>query len=378
MSQALRSRLPRVLAVLLPLALGCAILYGPRDREGVAVEGDSTGNPVPREGPSESARDGRLPPSPLETFGHPEKTRAPSPGRLEDLAPAGDGFEEPLVTVEGRVTVFDRGGHPSPGESGSIEFRVWLGMAGSPKSVRVSQGRFHLEVPARARLSARPSRLGGRPVRIETAPMGIPLPDDGRLELSAFWLQPHRLLVLDAIQGTHIQDVTLLLSPRSGADNIPHPGRPERLEALRSRVESPIDLGMPAESTEDLLVGAPGYAWAAIRLDPRGGEQALELEPGGSLRLDFVGAAPLKGASLRVGAPGQRPFIDLPLEGRSSHFIEGLPVGERRLEVSIGPWFDPRHTLAEHSVDLEAGGTLALEIELSDPALEDPTPRVPR
>lgn len=367
MSQSSRSRLPRVLAVLLPIAVGLVILFGPGGPKPVSVDPDPKGERTASEGPENLELEGALERPLRDVAKSPGQEPGATLGSPDDLAPAGGPDPEPEITLKGRIRVFDRDGGEHPGESGTLELRVWLGMSGSTRSVDVEAGHFSLSVPTRARLAGEAAQLGGREARVESAPMGTPAPVDGLLELRAHWTEPHRLLVLDGTRGTHLSGVHLLRPTGLGGNRPPHPGRPERHGSVRVDATSPIELGMPEEIQGDLYVGAPGFAWTLVRLDPNGGEQTVELEPGAALELVLSNGTPPPGAALRLRESSEDlPSVDLPLEEHPSHLIEGLPPGPHRLEISIGSWFRDPERLHDRPIELNAGVTTLVQLDLAD------------
>ncbi len=164
------------------------------------------------------------------------------------------------------------------------------------------------------------------------------------------------LLVLDAVDGRHLEDVTV----RSRG-----PGR------LCHHVPSPVRLPLPKSVLEQrrpvLQVEAVGYVTRSYPLDLRAGwEHTVRLERAGSLSILVQGGPVPADAVLRLWPAGQegtgrptrtRPLAKEAAPDRKSFRIEleSVPPQPQVAQIQLGSWYEDPLVLADASFDLAAG-----------------------
>jgi hypothetical protein len=145
-------------------------------------------------------------------------------------------------------------------------------------------------------MSVQGLELGRRPAVGEHAPEArLPLPVDGRMDLSARW--PPRLTLHVRGSDGPLEPVLMIEPSDRTATELPHPGWQPG-----GRRASPLILDAPSSGTRVVYVGADGHAWTRVEVLAEEAERVLVLEPGGDLRVRVESAERDPGT-----APARRP-----------------------------------------------------------------------
>lgn len=294
----------------------------------------------------------------------------PAPGDLEPAVP------NDVDRVSGRIVLSDSTGGALPADSGVLTWIAWKGTSGRHVEVPVKGGEWSvtLEVLGEPEgLGVHSLEMGGERFVVDVPEKKIPVPEDRFIEVFAHQPSGSTLRVVDAETGAELSGVRLA---RGNWDSEEHPGLRAESRTLAEGLASPIDLTLELDQevrkdmrTGELFVRADGYAWAPAKVDfDVGGRYQVALQLGAELVVTFVGYDPQDRGELRVRAPGHgRPLVSAPLRKTDPQRITGLPAGELRVGVEVGPWYDEPLTLGEGVVTLAPGevGDLVIEVELA-------------
>jgi len=182
--------------------------------------------------------------------------------------------------------------------------------------------------------------------------------------------RPRLLIVTDARTGRALTDVEVFATTGPYPDEHPGPGRPG------TRIVGPADspVAIPGELPAiDLIrprknavyVRAPGYAFQLLYLTSVGeGEIEVGLESGGDLRVEIDGEDRDRGTVLRVRAPGDPPLCEGYLAAENRMEMKSLPAGRYRVAAEIGDWGDDPWVLAHADVEVRAGESASVTLQL--------------
>jgi len=224
-------------------------------------------------------------------------------------------------SIAGVVRVFDHTGapvRPPDGELGLayVDPGVQTGLL-----VELADGRFRLPAEPGDLILAQPLAVAGRYAFVEGPPERV-VPEDAPLVLVYRIPPPLTLRVTSTATGAELPAATVV---HESAD--PRRAAPDTTLARDAR--SPISLAS-LDAPATLLVGAPGHAWRAIAVDPRGGgDLTARLEPAGELRVLVEGELTSPDARVRIGALSspQDSLGDAPVEAGEARF-DGLAAGD--------------------------------------------------
>ena len=182
------------------------------------------------------------------------------------------------------------------------------------------------------------------------------------------------LEVVAAGTDTHLAEVDVYYRPPSHS-TCTHP-LGQRWKRLAGSESSPVELHpekVPGRSSHvRLVVGARGYAWTRMKLDlAEVGTQRVELEPAGSLRVDYDGVAP-EGSHLRLYADGV-PLAEQWLESETTTW-DGLSPGIYRVSIEVGSWFNEPAVMGEQEVEIRAGEAAAVRLLVQVPTVINTAP----
>ena len=309
-------------------------------------------------------------PAPSAEAGGPEEARTSQAGSARrPLAPEpAPGAESQAAgyEVEGQLVVVDGEGGEHRGVSGWLQLRQ-PGLPDAPgRRVLVAGGRFRAWLAERGPIAV----VGGyttdgahqRPVLSDSTV--YELPEEGVLEVRALWTPDSILYVRDALTGAELDELQIVTGIDRYGDRL-HPGRRPSgaAEPARSPVRLPWNYGQLP-----YWVRAPGYAWGFVKIDHDvGGERELRLVRGGTLDVHLVGLDPSTKTVVRVlpgGAGERRVLAELAPTPEGAATFAGLPPGPYRVAAEIGRPIDPPVLLAEDAVELAAGATEAVVLEL--------------
>ncbi len=279
--------------------------------------------------------------------------------------------DEPFV-LRGTFVVVDERGVEHAREDGT--FRIWLGGAGKivwGRELTLQAGAWELStMMLPERVSVDDVMLGARPV-ICDAEMEID-PSIPLLQFRGRWLAPVTLRVLGSDTGSDLANVRVLLGDGYGWHGGQHPGHEGGTTVVVDHTPSPVRFSPTPGRTRTFLVGAPGYAWGSIDLDPaESAERLLRLEPGGGIDLTLVGSLPYDTVvRLRKYVRG-RPLADWRPSDEGVTRIDGVPAGTWNIQVEKGLWFqDPLvlgRTTAQVVPHTVAAATIALRTDQRSP-----------
>jgi len=264
--------------------------------------------------------------------------------------------------------------------------------------VKVTQGRFHVEVPADCDFCAKGATLRGRTAEIDD---GFVTPLSGTpVTIHARWIKSARLHVIDAASHAELDDVCILRWTRLGSLFDP---LGESEEFVLQHAASPLEIapgkGESAGVQLTLVrVLARDHAWSAIELDYLSGRDAtVSLQPAASLVVVLSGELPApnpeeaafenvlhllakgNGASPRiVGGPRLRlrravaphdhgsvaTILDQPAATGEARF-DALPPGDFTVSVEIGDRDRSPLVAGNARVTLVAGATARVELALA-------------
>jgi len=297
-----------------------------------------------------------------------------------DAAPEPDVVdEEPAVELDrlsGQVVLSDAQGAPLPAGSGLLTWICWKGNHGKHVEVPVQDGEWSVTLEALGdpeALQVHSLQMGGERVIVEAPAEKLPIPEERFVEVLARRPSGSMLRVVDAATGAELSGIRLVRGGGRGWDSEEHPGLGVESRMLGEGLSSPIDLTHEIDaktrldlSQRDLFVGADGYAWAPAKVDfAVGGQFQVGLKPGGDLVVSFLGYEPKDRGELRVRAEGHDgPLISKALRKTDPQRITGLPAGEVRVAVEVGPWYDEPLTLGKGAVTVVRGEVAELTVEV--------------
>ncbi len=289
----------------------------------------------------------------------PEAAGAPHAAAARQAEPATD-----EIAIEGTIVVTDPEGVEHPYESGSMSLIVWQGDRGQRERVEVSRGRWSAEVPAGATLSFDDVALGDRSTLVDEEGH-VPIPASRRIAVQARWPPASLLRVRSAATRQDLAGIELALGRQYGfAPTSQHP------EVVATDAASPIDVGRALAGRDAgrrvwLLARAEGFAWGRIEIDlAAGGEEILDLVPGGALHVSLTGEDP-PGATLRLRRDGESsPSLELAVFKVREHELMSLMPGSYSISVELGEWFQDPVVLGSSVAEVVAGGVTPVSIEV--------------
>jgi hypothetical protein len=195
-------------------------------------------------------------------------------------------------------------------------------------------------------------------------------PPSETLEPAAYPMTVH---VRDAVTHQELSDVVVVHDPERGVPRAcpkqPHPG-PHADRAVWSRSgRSPLQFRPSSGPLSQYWIGATGYAWARLDLDPRAaGEHVVLLAPAGDLVIHVVDVPVGNEASLRIRSDSAQDEL-LMEHGvrRTERFtLNGWPTGPCRVQLVMTR--HPERVLAEELIDVRSGARA--DVTLRFPVLE--------
>jgi hypothetical protein len=310
---------------------------------------------------------GTLEPAPADDLVAGEEAR---PSALdESAAHAESSRPEVAPFLHGTVVVRDALGRERREEDGRFVLLLWTRAGARGVTVDVRSGAWSIpatEVPGSIEaVSVQGLELGRRPTVGEHAPEArLPLPVDGRLDLSARW-PPRLTLHVRGSEGPLAHILVFEPSDRT-ATELPHPGEiPWQPDSRRS---SPLLLDAPSGRARVVYVGADDHAWTRVEVLAEEAERVLVLEPGGDLRVRVESAERDPGASLRIFSAGSAspiPLSEVPLGTRGVVVLEGLPTGVLVAAAHLGDRWDP-HVLGSVEARIRAGEKSEVTLVLAE------------
>ena len=376
-----------------------------------ATTGTGVDGQAPARGPGTSAQPG-------EVAAEREEVRQDAPeAGIPELAP-----DAPPAGISGRIVVVDESGVEHRAESGTLTIMLWTGNRGTEGDpVPVRDGSFVLPATEGDGVQFRTATLGDRSVVLEQDRFALPV---ANLELRGRWPRPTTLRVIDATTRRDLSDVTVVHVRNWREDEATHPGTWSSERALVESGVSPLALDRPQQRlgrSDQVLVGAGGYAWASTHLDfDAGGTHLVELLPGADLTVELQGSLPTNRGRdrpqvrlRRPAAPRDFPSLDAFLErlrdAPASEFpggvrwtdeearlhhaqlaerVErlrgpvvlfdvarddapmtwrGLPTGDFSVSIEVGDHWDDPLVLGSSPVTLRAGQETRATVTLSSP-----------
>ena len=255
---------------------------------------------------------------------------------------------KPLGAAPNAVVVdgAERGGRVEMAEPGAA-----AALPLAPNEVRVAAGEMALEEGT------------------EVAPTATGEESGGAAAIADRQLPVVTLEVVAAGTGEHLTGIDLHYVP-SNLDTAIHPSG-QSWAKLADDESSPLELrpvGRAALSSRAaVIVGARGYAWKRVFLNLRlAGEQRVELEQAGSLRVDYDGVPP-QAAQLRLYSDDV-PFAEFALENETN-VLAGLPPGAYRASIEVGHWFNDPAVMGDQEVMIVAGQEAAVRLLLQVPTI---------
>ena len=230
------------------------------------------GEPSPRERPSVATGLAR-PKAPEEVQGAPDPLTAPASSG-EDLAsePARRSDAGTALTLdrlrlfEGEVLLQVKGALPSPVKIGSFQLEIMTSSVSREVEVKVSSGRFKVEIPDRSRVRLRGGMFNGERVRFEGLGHAFtPVESPYVLVGSPFPL--NRLVVRDGPTGAHLSGLRITRAPGMSPASLR--GQTAGEEVVLKDASSPVDLPwIESQAPLWLRVQADGYAPMTAWVDP--------------------------------------------------------------------------------------------------------------
>ena len=410
--RATASRRPVALAAGLGVAgmlLAGLVLWGDA-RETLEVEGAA---PTPL-APRAAELTGATPLTVSETNGvdtAPTESHEAPPAPSPRLALEAPGPRE--LVLEGRVELVGEDGSKRKNATGSFRLELRATRKIDPRSfrpavqvVRVRFDKGHFRARFR-RLGSGEFAFSGAPQGVSTPPLGSWIPDaelsvgnlylsDGSrsLELAgttgltlgsesalvvAHEREAFRLHVRDALSGRDVEDVRVV-----PATSVSREGElPDLMNEWQRLVwdqASPVSIPRrrPAstEGARELStrgahwhVGAPGYAWTVAEFQvANAARHEVQLQPGGALEVQCSGAKLAPGTQVRVySMDDPLPLASAYLSRFGTLAFEGLPVGPVEVRAEHGDPWDSPHIFARTTVDVCAGLSLPVLLELAPP-----------
>jgi hypothetical protein len=365
------------LATLAALAVLLVLVgrLGSGERRGAVAPDSAAANPTLRATFEQPAESGVEAPAAAR-----DEVAAPPPAPIEPTPePA-----KPVLALHGRVIVDGVDGRELGDLDGSFGLFVWRGEQGELLDVGFAAGRWTKEIQdpeAISALSIGRVEVGSRIAMVTDPTERVGVPEIGELVVRARFAPALTLEVIDAASGAHLSGISLVREVEFGPRGAPHPGLDIVDRIVAESLASPIALdSIAAKLTRwyqaQVHVGAPGYAWASIKLELSvGGTRGVALERGAELVVLVRGADPAAHALLRLRPEGPDgplpPLMDTPLDSDGQLEITGLAPGKLRVRAEVGEWFGEPLVLGETSVELAAGERRQVELVLEQaPPLE--------
>jgi len=281
------------------------------------------------------------------------------------------------VEIVGTLVVLDADENEHAGESGTIEMFVlrgdssggWDGFAG--RSVAVENGSFSLRIPRGTALMPEDIKVGGiKAVIIDGVDREETFDTDGEIHIRARWLYTHRLHVRDGGSGVELGNVQLVEVRDWLLQQNEHPGSLSGAEVVHAAIQSPIELPPSRRQKVTYHARSPGYAWGKIEIAPaQSKDRYLDLFPGGALEVQVEGAAPPKGAVVRLHGDKEnsRPLFEQDLHGEMLN-IDALRPGDYRARVEVGDWFASPLVLGSSDATVVVGDTTRVSVVIEETA----------
>lgn len=273
---------------------------------------------------------------------------------------------------------------PLPGAAGSA---TWYGLynlseGGAPSSaaravqrVAIRGGAFSLRVPYGSWLRVESLTLDGKPIALglrerffATASEPIELAVPGAAATSR--TMKCRLSVIDSATKRPLSRVSMALDRTLGGSS-PHPGVVAASDLLVAGESSPLHPPLASNDSEArwYWVGAEGYAWSRVDLDPAApGTVVVELARAARLTVELIGEPP-RGAIVRVrSATAVDAAIAEAEREIDRHLVEVETAGSSG--ESSAAVAQERARVAALVADLRAGAWRQLPPLLRQPLLE--------
>jgi hypothetical protein len=357
--------------------------------------------------------------------------------------------EPPLVEVSGSVVVDDGKGKSVSDETGTVLLGVHEGNGWRPQKAFLVEGEWKAKVPAGCQLSfelfalddgiaywlldgekpadGRSRRFGGD----ERRQKGLPIPPDGHLAVTARYVPPCRVHVVDAETGVELERVDALLDLCHTSDHSTYseahslgkgqiyPTRWWQSDLRAHDKPSPLSLTIDLDETfpqwsEALWVHAPGHCWAGVAVDYRtGGEQTVKLSRGGVLSVKVeserlpeetkivvraaadAAAATTRKAPTEEGEEGKEGddegndeeegfsgfgssdgrLLEWPFLPSQPRNFDAIPPGRYRVSLEVGDRSDKKLTFASADVEVKTGQSAVATLKVEKaPAIPELTP----
>jgi hypothetical protein len=286
------------------------------------------------------------------------------------------------LRLHGRLIVLGVDGAELPPQDGRFELTSWRGDSGGLNEVEVRQGLWDVAIEdaqALTALEVDELRCGDLNPTIESPRGRAPVPDNRELVIRARVPRPTILRVVDRDAGIDLAGVQIVRAASFRVDTAAHPGSDYADRVVGRGLRSPVlidelELDTIRRQPAQLLVGATGYAWEALKLDlSLGGERTVSLEPGGDLEVLVSGVQGDSGSHLRLrSAKGSHPALDIQLAQDGTSSFTGLAPGSYTVRAEIGEWFRSPLVLGETAVEIRAGSSVRASLVL------EATPRLER
>ncbi|MCP3920820.1 MAG: hypothetical protein GY711_35280 [bacterium] len=279
------------------------------------------------------------------------------------------------VELSGTWTVLDAEDQEHRGEDGRFVLRLYEPREDIEISVR--GGAWSVALAPGAGFDLRELELGGRVTEPLENVGDLEVPPSRRLDLTARWVRPVVLKVVDAETRVELAGITVIRPLGAGAWL--HPGETDGLETnevlardARSPVELPVERAM--SNRESLWVRAPGYGWGHVEV-PRtvGGEFLVPLGAGGDLEIEVVGVPEGTSPHVRLRDPKgvererewEHVLFETEVAGRSRLDLAALAAGRYRAALELGHRYRRPRELAGEEVEVRAGQTAAVRLDAS-------------
>ncbi|QDU69488.1 hypothetical protein [Engelhardtia mirabilis] len=293
----------------------------------------------------------------------PREPQASEPGARR---PAGDaGFA-------GLVLVMEEGGVVRDGD-------------GTLSLVAVSETRVqHDSLAFRGGLFTIPGVVGAlQSLRVDGAWMDgvrVPVVGEGRAEEVAGPFATvrvdHRgaesIEVCSRATGEHLDGVEIIVLERGNAlpSGVPRPERFSPGRWLARGARSPLTLGrlprlFPGQTTFAAWVRARDHAWRCVWLGSSG-QQRVELEPGGDLRVRVVGESTQRVSLSLADAAGGSSIASEALSSGGELRLDGLAVGDYSLRISAGQSPRTKDAMLARELSVRAGQVTRFDLDLGE------------
>jgi hypothetical protein len=279
--------------------------------------------------------------------------------------------------LRGRLVVIEVDGSERADADAELTWIAWTGENGSATDAEIDGGVWGVaaqQLGGAQELSIDTVRVAGRRVVIEAPLARIPAPFTEELVVRVRVPAPSTLRVVDAETGADLADVSIVRAEPFPRADVEHPGANFESRVAASGQRSPVDLeplelALESYQMTRLLVGASGYAWQLVQIDPLiGGERLVSLARGTDLSVSVRGVDPSVRAVLRVRVEGRfTPLaeVDLPRDGGFE--FSGLRLGPLRVVAEVGDFFQEPLVLGERAVELRAGELAQVDLVLEAP-----------